>query len=157
MERGVSPLATGVGTDISEDALAVARDNAERLGVASRATFLKRHTLDGVDGTYHLVVSNPPYIPRADIAGLAPEVRDFDPASALDGGADGLDFYRALAEGLGTVVAPAGWMLVEVGAGQADAVEALFRSAAPDGAAADIRFWKDLGQHVRCVAARTQF
>lgn len=151
------PLATGVGTDISEGALAAARENAERLGVASRATFLKRHTLDDVGSGYHLLVSNPPYIPSADIAGLASEVRDFDPVSALDGGADGLDFYRALAAGAGDVVLPAGWLVVEVGAGQAGSVEAIFRRSAAPGAAIDIRQWKDLGQHVRCVASRTQF
>lgn len=151
------PLATGVGTDISDGALAAARENAERLGVASRATFLKRRTLDDVDGSFHLLVSNPPYIPTGDIAALEPEVRDFDPSSALDGGADGLDLYRALGEGFGAVLVPGGWMLVEVGAGQAADVEAIFRRPAGVSAALDIRFWKDLGQHFRCVAARTQF
>jgi release factor glutamine methyltransferase len=151
------PLATGVGTDISDGALAMARENAERLGVASRATFLNRRTLDGVDERFHLMVSNPPYIPTGDIASLGPEVRDFDPPSALDGGADGLDFYRALGEGFGAVVLPAGWMLVEVGAGQAAHVEAIFRRSAGAAAPSDIRSWTDLGQHTRCVAVRTQF
>jgi release factor glutamine methyltransferase len=151
------PLATGVGTDISDGALDAARDNAQRLGVAHRATFLNRRTLDGVEGTFHLLVSNPPYIPTGDIATLAPEVRDFDPTSALDGGADGLDIYRALAQGVDAVV-PAGWVLVEVGAGQAAQVEEIFRNAAAGGRAGkDIKLWKDLGQHVRCVAVRTQF
>jgi release factor glutamine methyltransferase len=149
------PLATGVGTDISDAALAIAQDNAERLGVASRATFCKRRTLDGIAETFHLLVSNPPYIPSADIATLAPEVRDFDPLGALDGGTDGLDLYRALAAGLRTCV-PAGWALVEVGAGQAPDVEAIFRRAGGD-AVLEARLWKDLGQHTRCVAVRTQY
>lgn len=150
------PHATGVGTDIGHDALAVARGNAERLGVAGRATFLERRTLDGVDGTFHLLVSNPPYIPTADIAGLEPEVRDFDPEAALDGGADGLDLYRALAEGFGDRV-PAGWAMVEVGAGQAADVEAIFRRAVGADALSEIKVWTDLGQHSRCVAVRTQY
>lgn len=149
------PLATGAGTDISDAALEVARDNAERLGVAGRATFLNRRTLEGVDGTFHLLVSNPPYIPTGDIAALEPEVRDFDPPRALDGGTDGLDVYRALAASLkGTV--PVGWAIVEVGAGQADAVESIFRDAVGPDALSDIRLWKDLGQHARCVAVKTR-
>lgn len=149
------PLATGVGTDISDAALEAARDNAERLGVAGRATFLNRRTLDGVDGTFHLIVSNPPYIPTGDIAALEPEVRDFDPLGALDGGTDGLDIYRALAAGLKDAV-PAGWAIVEVGAGQADAVESIFRDGVGLGALSDVRLWKDLGQHTRCVAVKTR-
>jgi release factor glutamine methyltransferase len=150
------PSATGIGTDISDGALAAARENARGLGVASRAAFLNRSILEGVDGTFDLLVSNPPYIPTGDIAALEPEVRDFDPAGALDGGVDGLDFYRALAAGLAGRV-PAGWALVEVGAGQAAAVESIFRGAADgDAAAPEIRLWKDLGQHTRCVAVRTQ-
>jgi release factor glutamine methyltransferase len=149
------PLATGVGTDISDGALEAARGNAERLGVAGRATFLKRRTLDGVDGTFHLLVSNPPYIPTGDIAALEPEVRDFDPLGALDGGTDGLDLYRALAAGLKDTV-PMGWAIVEVGAGQSEAVESIFRRAVGPGALSDVRLWKDLGQHTRCVAVKTR-
>ncbi|MCC7254230.1 MAG: peptide chain release factor N(5)-glutamine methyltransferase [Hyphomicrobium sp.] len=150
------PLATGVGTDISRAALAVAQENAERLGVASRATFLERRTLEGVEGTFHLLVSNPPYVARGDIAALEPEVRNFDPTAALDGGADGLDIYRALAKDLKGCV-PAGWALLEVGAGQAADVESIFRRAAGSDAPPEVRLWKDLGQHTRCVAVRTQY
>lgn len=149
------PLATGVGTDISDAALEAARANAERLGVAGRATFLNRRTLDGVDGTFHLLISNPPYIPTGDIAALEPEVRDFDPLGALDGGVDGLDIYRALAVGLKDAV-PVGWAIVEVGAGQADAVESIFRLAVGADALSEVRLWKDLGQHTRCVAVKTR-
>lgn len=146
------PAATGVGTDISDAALAVAQANAVRLGVAGRAQFLNRRTLAGVEGPFDLLVSNPPYIPAGDIAGLDPEVRDFDPRAALDGGADGLDIYRALAADFSRCV-PDGWALLEVGAGQAEAVAGLLREA--PGAAAEVRQWTDLGGHVRCVAART--
>lgn len=146
--------ATGVGTDISDDALAVAQENAERLGVAPRAQFLNRRSLDGVDGPFDLMVSNPPYIPSADIAGLAPDVRDYDPRGALDGGPDGLDIYRALAREVATVV-PDGWTLFEVGAGQAEDVEDLLRSEIR-GALAEVRTWRDLGQHTRCVAVKTR-
>jgi len=150
------PLATGVGTDISDDALAAARGNAERLGVTERATFLNRRTLDGLDGSFHFLVSNPPYIPTADIASLEPEVRDFDPSAALDGGADGLDLYRELAAGVRRIV-PAGWALLEVGAGQADDVTGLLGAALSNsGGPPETRLWTDLGQHTRCVAVRTQ-
>ncbi len=147
------PQATGVATDISDAALAVARENAERLGVASRAVFLNRRNLEGIDGPFDLFVSNPPYIPSADIAGLAPDVRDYDPLGALDGGADGLDIYRALAQGLVGVV-PDGWALFEVGAGQAEPVVEILRSAV-EKALQEVRVWRDLGQHSRCVAVRT--
>src|SRR5262245_36214400 len=87
------PNATGLGTDISEAALATARQNTQALGLAERATFARHDMLDGINGRFDLVVSNPPYIARGDIPGLAPEVRQYDPLAALDGGPDGLDFY----------------------------------------------------------------
>ena len=149
------PLATGVGTDISEPALAAARANAERLGVAGRAEFLARRTLDGVAGPFDLLVSNPPYIPSRDIETLDPEVRLFDPRAALDGGADGLDFYRAFALEADRVV-PRGWIVLEVGAGQAEDVSRLFRTEGPPGIPREIKVWQDLGQHTRCVAVKTQ-
>lgn len=148
------PLATGVGTDVSDAALAVAEENAVRLGVASRASFLESWGLENVSGPFDLLVSNPPYIPSGDIAGLAPEVHGYDPVGALDGGADGLAIYRALAPGLVRVV-PEGWALFEVGAGQARPVGDLLRDRAGN-ALAEIRTWQDLGQHTRCVAVRTQ-
>lgn len=148
------PEATGVGTDISEGALAAARVNAERLGVASRAAFLNRRSFDGVDGVFDLIVSNPPYIPTGDIATLDADVRDYDPRGALDGGADGLDIYRALAAGFAERV-PRGWLLLEVGAGQAEAVERIFRQSAGAACLRAVRMWQDLGQHLRCVAVKT--
>jgi release factor glutamine methyltransferase len=148
------PLATGLGTDISEAALNAARENAERLGVASRTSFLNRRSLEGVEGPFHLLVSNPPYIPSGDIAGLVPEVRVFDPQGALDGGPDGLAIYRELAAGFAGLV-PQGWSIFEVGAGQAADVEAIFQAGA-GAAVADTRLWSDLGHHTRCVAVQTQ-
>lgn len=145
------PGAHGVGTDISDGALATAKANAVRLGLADRVEFLNRNGLDGVDGRFDVLVSNPPYIPSGDIAGLDPEVRDFDPRAALDGGADGLVFYRAFATGAKRVV-PNGWVFVEVGAGQAEDVARLFSA----GGGTEVRLWRDLGGHTRCVAMKTQ-
>lgn len=148
------PLATGLGTDISDAALDVACANAERLGVGVRASFQNRRSLDGVEGTFDLVVSNPPYIPSGEVGGLDVDVRDYDPLGALDGGADGLAIYRELAAGVPRVV-PEGWVLLEVGAGQAPDVEAIFRESLGMGSLAETRTWQDLGKHTRCVAART--
>ncbi len=124
--------------DRSPAALGIARENAASNGVAGRITF---HEGDGfaalptdpTSGTWHtpfdLVVTNPPYIPTAEIATLDPEVRDHDPRLALDGGADGLDFYRRLAtEGVPWLV-PGGWLLAEFGDGQAGAVSGIFTGA----------------------------
>ncbi len=91
------PNAFGTGTDISAAALDVARANAARNDLASRCTFIACDIADGVPGPFDLIVSNPPYVARGDIATLAPEVRDYDPILALDGGTDGLDGYRAIA------------------------------------------------------------
>jgi len=147
------PLATGTGTDISEGALAVARRNAERLGLAARCSFVLCRSLEGVAETFDLLVSNPPYIPTGDIAGLDADVRDYDPRAALDGGADGLAIYRELALGLVRIV-PEGVALLEVGAGQAEAVADIFRHAA-GAALAGSESWKDLGSHTRAVAVMT--
>ena len=122
------PNASGVGTDASAAALAVARDNARRLGFA-RAQFVACDLAAALRGSFDLIVSNPPYVASADIAALAPEVRDFDPRRALDGGRDGLDFYRAIAAAAPALLAPGGALIVELGAGQADAVAALFAAS----------------------------
>ena len=120
------PAAVVTATDISEAALAVARRNAEKHGVAIE--FLLGSLFVPLDGCrFDLIVSNPPYIPTHDIDGLEPEVRDFDPHGALDGGADGLDFYRSLIPVAEEHVNPDGWLLLEVGLGQADDVSKLYR------------------------------
>ena len=123
------PNALGTGTDISTAALAVARANAERHGLASRCTFVACDIAAGLQGPFDLIVSNPPYVAHGDIATLAPEVRDYDPAVALDGGSDGLDGYRAIAADAGRLLAPGGRLIVELGAGQEGAVRALFTKA----------------------------
>ena len=118
--------ATGVATDISKAAIDVARGNAERLGFDARCSFVVCNIADGVAGPFDLIVSNPPYIAHDEIATLEPEVRDHDPALALDGGKDGLDAYRAIAARAPSLLAPGGRLIVELGIGQESAVRDLF-------------------------------
>ncbi len=118
--------ARGIATDISAAALAVAGINAERLGLTDRVTFIECNIADGAAGPFDLIVSNPPYIVHAEIATLDPEVRNFDPMLALDGGSDGLDAYRAIAKDARRLLAPGGRLVVELGAGQGPAVSTLF-------------------------------
>jgi release factor glutamine methyltransferase len=134
------PNATGTGTDISAKALAVAHDNAALHRLAARCIFVECDIASGLAGPFDLIVSNPPYIAHGDIAGLDAEVRDFDPAIALDGGADGLDGYRAIAHEARRLLAPDGRLIVELGASQEVAVAALFSSAglAPGSARKDL-------------------
>jgi release factor glutamine methyltransferase len=148
------PLATGLATDISEEALATAAENARLLNVGSRAAFAKHDVLDGVEGTFDLVISNPPYIASGEIAGLSPEVRTYDPWAALDGGHDGLDIYRAITSGLSAVVG--GWVVLEVGAQQDEAVALLLHQAFVKTRRAEVTKHYDLGGHARCVALRLQ-
>ena len=124
------PNARVVALDASADALAVAKENAGRNGVGDRIEF---HCGNGfaalpADARFHLVVSNPPYIPSGEIASLQPEVRDFDPHGALDGGPDGLDFHRLLAAQAGPFLQPGGRIRLEFGDGQADAVRRIFEA-----------------------------
>jgi release factor glutamine methyltransferase len=146
------PLATGVGTDIAASALEVAAVNAASLGLAARVSFALADMLDGIDGPFDLVVSNPPYIPSAHIAGLSAEVRRYDPRGALDGGEDGLDFYRRIIAGLPRV--GVGCVIFEVGAGQADDVALLLEQAFVKTRQAQLSRHADLGGHTRCVAFR---
>jgi release factor glutamine methyltransferase len=122
------PSAYGVGTDASAAALAVASNNARRLGLVN-ARFVVCDMAAALRGPFDIIVSNPPYIVSSDIAGLAPEVRDFDPRRALDGGPDGLSFYRVIAAAAPALLAPGGALVVELGAGQAPAVAAFFAAA----------------------------
>jgi release factor glutamine methyltransferase len=122
------PNAFGIGSDSSLRALAVAHDNARRLGL-SRAGFVACDMAAALRGPLDLIVSNPPYIASGDIAALPPEVRLYDPRLALDGGADGLDFYRAIAASVPPLLKTGGMLVVEVGAGQAEEVAALFAGA----------------------------
>ena len=123
------PNAAGIGTDISAAALEVARANAESNDLVGRCTFVACDIAAGLQGPFDLIVANPPYVKRGDIASLAPEVRNYDPALALDGGADGLDGYRAIAAGARRLLAPGGRLIVELGAGQETPVRALFTKA----------------------------
>ena len=132
--------AEGVATDISPAAIDVARGNAERLGLSSRCRFVVCDIATGVTGPFDLIVSNPPYVEHSDIATLEPEVRDYDPALALDGGIDGLDAYRAIASQAIHLLAPGGRLIVELGAGQEHAVRGLFTGSGltVNGARADL-------------------
>lgn len=141
------PGATAVASDLSAAALAVAKGNAEALGVADRASFVQANWFEGIDGKFDLIVSNPPYIALGDIAGLAPDVREFDPPRALDGGPDGLEAYRRLADGAAGHLAPKGHVILEIGAGQENAVNYLFNG---QGFARESRHF-DLAGHVRCL------
>lgn len=118
------PNAFGVGTDISSAALLVAQDNAQRLKFG-RAAFVACDLAAALGGPFDLIVSNPPYIASSAIATLAPEVRDFDPHAALDGGPDGLDFYRLIATSAPPLLKAGGALIVELGIGQAPAAAAL--------------------------------
>lgn len=121
--------AVGIGTDISQAALETARGNAARLGLADRTGFIRCDYASGLTGTFDLIVSNPPYIRAGDIAGLAVEVREHDPAKALDGGPDGLDAYRALIPQAARILNPGAVLVVEAGQGQAAPIEALMTAA----------------------------
>jgi len=120
------PNATGTGTDISTGALQVARENAARCGVEGRCTFVVCDIASVVEGPFDLLVSNPPYIAHDEIVSLAPEVKNYDPTVALDGGDDGFAAYRAIAADAKRLLAPGARMFVELGAGQEAAVRDLF-------------------------------
>ena len=143
------PEMRGIGIDILPEAVRWARYNARVLGLSSRAHFFVGDWRADYLGVFDLVVCNPPYIPSAEIAGLAAEVRCHDPISALDGGADGLSAYRRLADLASALIAPDGQMIVEVGAQQADKVSEIFTLA---GLRID-DIMKDLSGHQRAVLA----
>jgi len=146
--------ATLHATDRSAAALEVARANAAEHGFALRIEFLLGDLLAplaALPGPLDALVSNPPYIPTADLAGLQPEVRDFEPRAALDGGAGGLDLIGLLVAGAPRLLRPGGWLLLEIGAGQADAVQ---RLAQTTGCYTEISIRRDLAGIERVIAAR---
>lgn len=150
------PNARGVATDISSDALAVARENAQSHGVFERIVIVETDLAAGVEGQFDLVVSNPPYIPSGDIADLGRSVKEFDPHIALDGGADGLSVYRRIADLL-PFLSPDGTVLLEVGFNQADAVAGILETAFARAAIPiKIRFYTDVAGIRRVVAARAR-
>jgi len=122
------PNATGVGVDASDAALRVARANAEKLGLTDRTELRSGDWSAGIEHGFDLVVSNPPYIPTGDIDGLEPEVARYEPRLALDGGADGLGAYRRIVAELPRLLGPHGAFALEVGRGQAEAVQVLARA-----------------------------
>lgn len=124
------PAAFGVGTDLSLSALGAARSNAAALGLADRAAFVACSYAAAISGPFDLIVSNPPYIPSAEIPKLSIEVREHDPHLALDGGNDGYDAYRALIPQAAERLAPGGALIVEAGQGQARNIETLMTAAA---------------------------
>jgi release factor glutamine methyltransferase len=125
------PSATGIGLDIDQQAVAMARHNAARLGLAPRAEFRQHDFTTGLAafGQFDVILSNPPYIPHDEIAGLAPDVRLYDPMPALDGGEDGLALWRGLMPQLASALARNGAAFVEVGAGQDAAVSDIAAAA----------------------------
>jgi release factor glutamine methyltransferase len=142
------PAARGMGTDISAEAIAVAKENAANLDLDARASFLRTEWATGFGpASFDLVVSNPPYIPSGDIAGLDPEVREHDPHLALDGGPDGLQAYRDLAPEIRRILKPDGIFAVEIGWDQGPQVRALFAAAG----FADVKVVKDLSNRDRVV------
>jgi len=123
------PAAKGFGTDISEAALRTAAANAACAGLSERTTFIACDYASGLSGSFDLIVSNPPYIRSTDIGGLAAEVRNHDPLAALDGGADGLDAYRALIPQAARLLAAGAPLIVEAGQGQSGPIQALMVAA----------------------------
>lgn len=123
------PSATGVGIDVSPPALAVARENADRFALSSRCLFRLGSWGKGIEGTFDILISNPPYIESGVVPGLEPEVADYDPLLALDGGADGLDAYRALLPDMLRLAAKGAFAALEVGMGQDVAVVPLLAGA----------------------------
>lgn len=147
------PAGTGTGVDLSEGAVKLARSNADRLGLGARVQFIVSDWFDAVPAngrSYDAILSNPPYIPAADIAGLMPDVRDFEPMSALEGGADGLDPYRLICAEAGDRLAEDGLLAVEVGIGQAADVKRLFTEAG----FRDVTSHKDLAGIGRVVSGK---
>jgi len=157
------PLATGLAIDISADALAVARTNAASIGLCARLTFERRDIFAGLPPGpatgFDLVVSNPPYIVSTEIAQLDPEVAAYDPILALDGGSDGLKFYRAILECWASdpqFSLKQRALIMELGAGQSPAVVEIAARTGNLKTATSLQTHRDLNGHERCVAVRTQ-
>jgi release factor glutamine methyltransferase len=145
------PHATGVGTDISPAALAVAHANAERHNLGGRAGFMLADWTEGIAGSFDLVVSNPPYIAEAEMPSLEPEVREHEPRIALTPGGDGLEAYRRIASGIGQLLAPDAWLMLEIGPTQSEMVAAIL---AVRGLSV-LRTIPDVDHRPRLVLART--
>ncbi len=147
------PAATVVATDLSPKALAVAEENARRIGVRERLQLLPGNLFDPVEkrDAFDLIVTNPPYIPRGQFALLMPEIRDYEPRVALDGGKDGLDFFRRVLPAVDEYLRPGGWFLAEMGAGQGPQI---LKIAEKNPGLDCFAFAKDLGGINRVFKAR---
>jgi release factor glutamine methyltransferase len=141
----------GLGVDISVPAAKLARRNIEACALTRRAEIRVAEWADNLLGPFDLIVSNPPYVRSADIGGLSREVRDFDPQLALDGGSDGLEAYRAIVPASASLLAAGGWLIVEVGAGQAADVLAIATKAG----FAKCTVHRDIAGLERVIAARS--
>jgi release factor glutamine methyltransferase len=144
------PYARGTGADLSDAALQVARDNAMAQAVDNRAQFLTSNWFANLSGTYDLIVSNPPYIVHDVIDTLSTDVRAYDPMLALDGGVDGLDPYRTIVNEAHDFLNAGGWLVVEIGYDQAEAVNALFA----ENGFANTHVYYDLSGHPRVVSGQ---
>lgn len=141
------PTATGTGTDISEAALKIAAENAQTLGVTERATFQTSDWFANVTGQFDLIVSNPPYVTAAEMAELAPDVREYEPHLALTPGGDGLSSYRTIAQDLAKYLAPKGRAFFEIGKDQGPDVQEIFAATG----IGPVFVHPDLGGHPRIV------
>jgi release factor glutamine methyltransferase len=148
------PGSTGVGTDISQAALHAAAENASLLGLADRCRWVLGSCRAGVEGSFDLIISNPPYIRSDEIAGLDAEVRTWDPIAALDGGPDGLAIYRAILDDIYPSSSTC-CVIFEVGHDQADAVRELVRMKFPMTNPEAVTITNDMAGRQRCVALST--
>ncbi len=145
--------ARGVAVDISENALKLARHNAAQHGVKPRLTVLRSDWFDAVEGSFDIIMSNPPYITDQAMKALMPEVRDYDPHIALRGGEDGLMAYRLILSQVWQYLKPGGWIVLEIGYDQGLSVQALCRNVG----LSDICVLKDLSGHDRIIRARRSY
>lgn len=143
-----APELTGMGSDISKTALLVAKENAKLHEVD--AEWVRSDLFDNITETFDVIMANPPYIPTGEILSLMPEVRDFEPENALDGGADGLDFYRKIAGQVKDYLNPGGYVYMEIGYDQGEAVSELMRNAG----FTEVEVIKDLAQNDRVVKGK---
>jgi len=145
------PHASGVGIDLSAEAIEVAARNAVTLGLANRATFIRDDWARSVAGRFDIVISNPPYIESEEIPRLATEVAAYDPHAALDGGTDGLEAYRALLPQAKRLLKTGGLVALEIGQGQGPAIRDLARAAG----LCESRSASDLAGIERCLLFRS--
>ncbi len=144
------PRAFGIGIDVSAAACAVARDNLAALGLTGRGVAVRGSWGAAVRGPFDIVVANPPYVAHADLSQLPPEVAGYDPLLALDGGADGLDPYRAIVPDLPALLAPGGFAAFEGGWNQGAAIAGMLSQTGLVG----VGLWRDLGGHDRVAFGR---